>query len=103
MAPSHVLTITYKELAWSSEKGLDPTIQEHRQYLRQFLDNFCDAMMTSVDSAAKRLSLEADAVVDEAAQHLSFALVRAKQFKSTRSTENINQTAIAFLSAGPEG
>ena len=104
MTPVHVPVFQYPLLEWTPGTGLDPEkIPAHREYLRKFLDNFCDAFMKCVHSAAERLEFEPDEVVDEVTAHLRLALKQGTSFLSTKSCDNILSTAHAYLSRDVPG
>ena len=98
MAPDQVKTIEYPDIEWGP--GIDPANPGHADYLRAFLDDFAGAMVASVDGGAKKLALVPDAVVEEARQHLAFALVRAGKFLSTTSTSKVESAAVEYLNGG---
>ena len=103
MAPSHVDCISYPELNYAPDEGLDPKNDPaHRSYLRKFLDDFCDKMMQSIHAAARRLAVQPDPIVDEATHHLRFAIERALKFKSTKSTSSCEKIVADFLERGKE-
>ena len=96
MVPAHVETIAYAPISWGP--GIDPDKNaEHAAYLRKFLDDFCSAMTRSIRAGAEKLAIAPDAVVEEAEQHLRFALVRAERFKSTDSTMKVERRAGDYL------
>ena len=96
MVPAHVETLAYDAIQWGP--GIDHANPEHQRYLRKFLDDFCDKMMASISAGAQKLAVEPDAVVEEAQQHLRFALVRAGKFTSTSSTKRVEDAAETYLS-----
>ena len=98
MVPNHVRLIEYLPVEWVPRIGLDPENKPaHREYLRKFLDDFCVAMMKSIDGAAERLAVEPEPIVDEATQHLRFALKRGMAFKATKSTQGVEAVIAAYL------
>ena len=98
MVPDHVNVVEYPALEWVPKIGLDPeNMPAHRDYLRKFMDDFCVAMMKSIVVAAKRLAEEPDPLVDEATQHLRFALNRGFAFKGTESTHSVQAVIAAYL------
>ena len=98
MVPDHVRLIEYLPVEWVPKIGLDPENKPaHREYLRKFLDDFCVAMMKSIDAAAERLAVEPEPIVDEATQHLRFALKRGMAFKATKSTQGVEAVIAAYL------
>ena len=101
MTPDEVKTIEYPDIEWGP--GIDPANPGHADYLRAFLDDFAGAMVASVDGGAKKLALVPDAVVEEARQHLAFALVRAGKFLSTTSTSKVESAAVEYLSGSGGG
>ena len=100
-APDQVKTIEYPDIEWGP--GIDPANPGHADYLRAFLDDFARAMVASVDGGAKKLALVPDAVVEEARQHLAFALVRAGKFLSTTSTSKVESAAVEYLNGSGGG
>ena len=101
MIRDQVKIIEYPGIKWGP--GIDPDCQEHAAYLRAFSDDFARAMVASVDGGAKKLALVPDAVVEEARQHLAFALVRAGKFLSTTSTSKVESAAVEYLSGSGGG
>ncbi|MGB1600861.1 MAG: hypothetical protein ACPIOQ_49435, partial [Promethearchaeia archaeon] len=98
MMPEHVHQITYPPLPWAAG-GITPDRPEHREYLRSFLDDFCRQMVSSLKAGAQKLAVTPDAVVDEAKQHVRFALVREMKFTSTSSTAEVEAAAQGYLKA----
>jgi hypothetical protein len=99
MTPEHVRTFSYDPISWAAGSGIDPAIEEHAAYLRNFLDDFCQAMMHSLCAGAEKLAVTPDPVVEETTQHLRFALVRAASFKSTDSTRQVEEAARKYLAS----
>jgi len=97
MVPSNVESLQYGPLEWGP--GVDPGKSEHREYLRQLLDDFCRRVTKSIKSSANALSLTPDPVVDEAAQHLRFGLERDKRFTSTATSAEIEKRIRDYLLA----
>lgn len=97
MVPECVKSIVYDPLEWGP--GIDPSKPAHASYLRKFLDDFCQEMMKSIVAAAQKLAIKPDVAVDEAIQHLRFALLRAQTFTSTTSTQKVQSKIQTYLTA----
>ncbi len=52
----------------------------HEAYLKRFTDDFCSALISSVDQTHERLCFEKNDVMDESAHHLLLALNKSRQF-----------------------
>ena len=102
MVPPDVTHIEYAALAWKPG-GVDPAEPEHRAYLCTFLDDFTRQMMDALKAGTQKLAVAPDAVVDEACQHLRFALVREENFRSTTSTDEVEAAARGYLKPSDGG
>ena len=79
-------TTRYPPLDWK-DGGIDPSDSKHAEYLREFLDNLCGLLLSSLDQAEAKLAVELAPLADECRLHLWFAKVRAVKYAATPSSE----------------
>ena len=94
-------TTRYPPLKWK-EGGIDPSCPQHVGYLRKFLDDFCELLLSSLDKVEAKLAVEAEPLADECRFHLWFAKVRADKYAATPSSEAALRQVRDYL-AGPGG
>ena len=66
--------------------GIDLKDPEHISYLRNFLDQTCNAIVDVLDQVAERHAVVPNSLVDESLLHLNFAKVRSDRFSPTNSS-----------------
>jgi WD40 repeat protein len=63
-----------------TERGIDPSDSSHKAYLTKFTDDFCLALISSVNQSYDRLCFEKNDAMDECACHLLLAFNKSNQF-----------------------
>ena len=82
--------------------GIDPFCPQHAKYLRNFLDDFCERLLSSLDKAEAKLAAEAEPLADECRLHLWFAKVRMDKYADTLSSKEALKQVGEYLN-GPSG
>ena len=77
--------------------GLDPMHPRHAQYLRDFADDACLAVMRSMKEIAEETAIVADSLVEEVGNHLQFAMSRAERFLVTESNVSCTSAVRSYL------
>jgi len=94
MAPEQVVVFD-RTLKWGP--GVDLGSLEHVRYLKDMADCLCRELADSLLEGAREVSVAPDAVVEEAARHLRFALERADKFCETESTRRVTDGIEQYL------
>jgi WD40 repeat protein len=63
-----------------TERGIDPADSSHKAYLKKFTDDFCLALISSVNQTYDRLCFEKNDAMDECACHLLLAFKKSNHF-----------------------
>jgi WD40 repeat protein len=89
-------------LPFIPHRGLDCTIHEHSQYMRELLDDLCRHLLDSLDNTQDKFNKKPNMLFEECNHHLKFCSFRASRYFATRSSSHVLSQVDSYLK-GPGG